>query len=210
MTKYLISSFIALLLAVFCTVSLAFAADTVVGTVTKLRNTAYVIRQEQQLTIDVGFKIYENDEIQSETDTRVELTFNDGTTLYIGANCRLVVDKFLFDPDDNIGIAILRVLQGPFRFISGLIGKVQDPQIVVQTQIGVIAVRGTDFWGGPSRGQYGVLLLKGAISITNPSGQRILTTPGTGVNLTGDNVPPSDVTIWGTDRAAEALAAVAF
>ena len=74
----------------------------------------------------------------------------------------------------------------------------------------MIGVRGTDFWAGPSRGQYGVLLLEGAISVTNPAGQRILTTPGTGVNLTSNGVPPSEVATWGTGRAAEALAAVAF
>ncbi|WP_339635387.1 FecR domain-containing protein [uncultured Sneathiella sp.] len=208
MGKNLLLSIVISALVLISALSQAIADD--IGTVTRLKNTASVIRAGQQFNIETGFNIQEFDEIQSGEESRVEITFHDGTKLNIGSNCRIVVDKFMFDPDVGIGIAILRALQGPFRFITGQIGKARDPQIVVQTRFGVIGVRGTDFWAGPSRGQYGVLLLEGAISVTNPAGQRILTTPGTGVNLTSNGVPPSEVATWGTGRAAEALAAVAF
>ncbi|MEX1036812.1 MAG: FecR domain-containing protein [Sneathiella sp.] len=209
MIRNLFLSIIVSIFIVLCTLPLAIADDDV-GTVTRLKNTASVTRLGQQVNIETGFKIQEFDEIRSGEEARVEITFHDGTKLNIGANCHIVIDKFLFDPDTDIGIAILRVFEGPFRFITGRIGKTQDPQIVVQSRFGVIGVRGTDFWAGPSRGQYGVLLLEGAISVTNSSGQRILTIPGTGVNLTSNDIPPSEVTTWGAERAAEALAAVAF
>jgi hypothetical protein len=186
------------------------AADEDVATVSRLKNSAVILRQSQQINLQVGDKLQKFDEIKSGTDARVEIVFKDGTKLNIGANCHIVIDEFLFDPDNNIGIAILRALQGPFRFITGHIGKIPEPQIVVQSRFGVIGVRGTDFWAGPSRGVYGVLLLDGSISVTNPMGQRILTTAGTGVNLSGNNVPPGEVTVWGVERAQEALAAVAF
>ena len=208
MVRNLLLNVVVSALFVICIVSLAMAED--IGTVTRLKNTASVVRAGQQMNIETGFKVQEFDEILSGEEARVEITFHDGTKLNIGADCHIVIDKFMFDPDVGIGIAILRALQGPFRFITGHIGKTRDPQIVVQSRFGVIGVRGTDFWAGPSRGQYGVLLLEGSISVTNPSGQRILTEPGTGVNLTSNDVPPSEVTTWGAGRAAEALAAVAF
>lgn len=192
------------------TLSPALAEDDDVATVSRLRNAAAVIRQGQQINIQVGHKLRKFDEIKSGENARVEIIFNDGTKLNIGADCHIIIDEFLFDPDENIGIAILRALQGPFRFITGRIGKVLQPQVVVQSPFGIVGVRGTDFWAGPSRGVYGVLLLDGSISVTNPLGQRILTTPGTGVNLTGNNAPPGEVTIWGAGRAQEALADVAF
>ncbi len=188
---------------------LAVAADEV-ATVTKLRNSAHVFRKGQQIALNEGFKIEEFDEVLTGKDTRVEITFIDGTKLNIGEHSNIVIDKFLFDPVNHLGIAILRSLEGAFRFVTGNIGKVNQPQIVVQSRFGVIGVRGTDFWAGPSRGVYGVLLLDGSISVVNPMGQRILTAPGTGVNLTGNDAPPSEVTAWGAERAADALAAVAF
>ncbi len=188
----------------------ALAEDEDVATVSRLRNTAVVLRKGQQIDIRPSFKLQKFDEIKSGENARVEVIFNDGTKLNIGADCHIVIDEFLFDPDKNIGIAILRELQGPFRFITGRIGKVLQPQVVVQSRFGVVGVRGTDFWAGPSRGVYGVLLLDGAISVTNPAGQRSLTPAGTGVNLTDNNVPPGEVTVWGADRAQEALADVAF
>ena len=204
---------IAIGILVFCAAYVpltALAEDEVVATVTRLRNTAVVIRKGQQLDVQAGHKLQKFDAIKSGKNARVEIIFNDGTKLYIGANCHIVIDEFLFDPDKNIGTTILRALQGPFRFITGRIGKVQKPQVVVQSRFGVVGVRGTDFWAGPSRGVYGVLLLDGSISVTNPFGQRILTEAGTGVNLTSNTAPPGEVTVWGALRAREALDDVAF
>ena len=199
-----------LFFSIVITISPASAEDDPVATVSRLKNTAVVVRKGQQANLITGYKLHKFDEIKSGEDARVEIIFDDGTKLNLGANCHIVIDEFLFDPDENIGVAILRAFQGPFRFITGSIGKVSEPQIVVQSRFGVIGVRGTDFWAGPSRGVYGVLLLDGSISVTNPLGQRILTTAGTGVNLTGNDAPPGEVTVWGAGRAQEALAAVAF
>ncbi|MCF8466586.1 MAG: FecR family protein [Sneathiella sp.] len=184
--------------------------DSEVGTVTRIQNSANVTRQGKFLELQVGAVVRENDEIQSGPDARVEITFTDGTKLTISENSVIAIDKFLFDPDADVGTILLRALQGPFRFITGNIGKLEKKQIEVQSRFGVIGVRGTDFWAGPSQNVYGVLLLKGIVTVFNREGGRILSVPGEGVNLKSANEPPGEVTVWGAARAQAALDTVAF
>jgi hypothetical protein len=198
------------LFAVFFATPQVLAADSDIGTITRLQNSATVTREGRILELQVGAAIKENDGIKTGDDARVEVTFVDGTKLTIGANGIVVIDKFIFDPDDGVGAMLLRVLLGSFRFITGNIGRLERKQIEAQTRFGVIGVRGTDFWAGPSQNVYGVFLLDGAISVTNSAGGRVLNVPGTGVNLTSANELPGEVTIWGAARAQAALDAVAF
>ena len=210
MPKNLILAIGLAFIAAFSAAPYAHAAGSEVGTVTRIQNSANVARQGKFLELQAGAKIKENDEVQSGPDARVEITFKDGTKLTIGENSLIAIDKFLFDPDSDVGAILLRALQGPFHFITGSIGKLEKKQIEVQSRFGVIGVRGTDFWAGPSQNVYGVLLLKGLITVFNSAGGRILSAPGQGVNLTSANEPPGEVTVWGAARAQAALDAVAF
>jgi len=181
-----------------------------VGSVTRQQSDVSVTRMGQTIPLAFDATIYENDDITTGTDARIEITFIDGTKLTIGENSRLVIDKFLFDPDNSVGTAILNAAKGPFRFITGKIGEMANKRVVVQNTFGTIGIRGTDFWGGPALGVYGVLLLDGTIVVRTDAGARILNVSGTGVNLTGSNVPPGEVAPWGQDRVNAALASISF
>ncbi|MCF8466585.1 MAG: FecR family protein [Sneathiella sp.] len=187
-----------------------FAAAPGVGTVTRIQNTASVIREGQELPIQPGAMILENDEIRSSEAARVEITFIDGTRLTIGENSRIAIDEYVYNPHDNIGKAIISAIQGPFRFITGKIGKLKDKRVEVRTNLATIGIRGTDFWGGPSPDIFGVFLLKGTIIVFNSAGGRIIDTPGTGVNLTGVSEIPGEVTVWNAARAQAAINTVTF
>jgi len=181
-----------------------------VGTVTRLQNSANVIRDGQTIPLKTNSAIHENDEISSAKEARVEITFVDNTKLIIGENSTLLIDQFLYDPKKSIGRILLDAAQGPFRFISGGIGKMKDKRAEVKTSSAVIGIRGTDFWGGPSAGVYGIFLIEGIIVVRNAEGGRILTASGTGVNLSGANIAPGEVSIWGKSRVTEAISSVTF
>ncbi|MDF2365810.1 FecR family protein [Sneathiella sp.] len=195
---------------VFAFAENGIAANPDVGTVTRLQSDAKIIREGQTIPMEVGSVIRESDEINSENMARIEITFTDGTTLLIGENARIEIDEYLYDPGNNIGTAIISALQGPFRFITGKIGQLKDKRVEIKSSAGTIGVRGTDFWGGPSQGTYGVFLFEGVIVIFNAEGGRIVSTPGTGVDLDGIDKVPGEVTVWGASRAQAALATVTF
>ena len=73
-----------------------------------------------------------------------------------------------------------------------------------------IGIRGTDFWTGPIDGQFGVLLLDGAVTVSNPAGVVVLDQPGEGTNIAGPDSAPGPVTQWPQQKVDRALAAVAF
>ncbi|PHQ70096.1 MAG: hypothetical protein COB93_06385 [Sneathiella sp.] len=200
-------------LFVICTLILqpspTYAAAEV-GTVTRQQASATVVRKGQSRPLQVGAAIYEDDEVGTPKDGRLEVTFIDGTKLTIGENSRLLIDEFLYDPDKSIGTAVLEAIKGPFRFISGNIGKMANKHVEARTTFGTVGIRGTDFWGGPALGVYGILLLDGVIVVRNNAGGRILNVSGTGVNLTGNDVPPGVVAPWGQKRVDAALASISF
>lgn len=196
-------------LGVLLTPLLALAGPEI-GTVTRLQNSATVIRDGQTIPLKSGSVIQENDEIVSAKEARVEITFSDETKLTIGGNSTLIIDRFLYDPKKSVGRILLDAAQGPFRFISGGIGKMKDKRAEVKTSSAIIGIRGTDFWGGPSAGVYGIFLIDGIIVVRNAEGGRILTASGTGVNLTGATVAPGEVAVWGKSRVAGAISSVTF
>lgn len=186
------------------------AANSEVGKVTRLQNDAKIIRGGEAFPLEIGSVIREDDEINSKEMARIEITFTDGTTLLIGENARVEIDEFLYDPDNNVGTAIISAFQGPFRFITGKISQLKKKRVEIKSSVGTIGVRGTDFWGGPSQGTYGVFLFEGTIVIFNAEGGRIVSTPGTGVDLDGVDKIPGEATVWGTSRAQAAVATVTF
>lgn len=195
---------------VFSVAENSIAANTKVGTVTRLQSDAKIIRDGLATPLEVGSVIRESDVISSEDMARIEITFTDGTKLLIGENARVEIDEFLYDPDNNIGTAIISALQGPFRFITGKIGQLKEKRVEIKSSAGTIGVRGTDFWGGPSQGTYGVFLFEGTIVIFNAEGGRIVSTPGTGVDIDGIDKVPGEITVWDASRAQAALATVTF
>ena len=80
----------------------------------------------------------------------------------------------------------------------------------MSTPVADIGVRGTEFWGGPIEGQYGVLLLGGKVTVSNQAGSVTLSAPGQGTDIPSPLDAPGAVKPWGTDKIARAVASVAL
>ncbi len=186
------------------------AAGAEVGTVSRQQASATAIRDGRPVSLSPNAIVHEDDELQTGPNARLELTLLDGTKLTMGENSTLVVDKFVYDMNGDMGTAIVKALKGPFRFVTGRIGQMANKQLEVRTAVATIGIRGTDFWGGPSAGVYGIFLVEGEIVVSNAAGQTVLDEPGTGVDMTDPNIAPGAVGRWSQSRVDEALAAVAF
>jgi hypothetical protein len=97
-----------------------------------------------------------NDRLRTGSDSRLQVTFRDNSVLTLGEKANVVVDRYVFDPEKSKGEILLKATQGAFRFAGGRLKQMSDRKITVNTPVAALAVRGTEFWGGPIDRQYGV------------------------------------------------------
>jgi hypothetical protein len=107
-----------------------------------------------------------NDRLRTGANARLQVTFSDDSSLTLGENANVVIDRFVFNPHKSSADVVLNATQGAFRFAGGKIERMQHKNIVVNTPHSALAVRGTHFWAGPIQGKYGVLLLKGKVRVS--------------------------------------------
>src|SRR5262249_6388879 len=142
----------------------ANAAESV-GTVTRVQNQAQV----GAAIASVGTSVHMNDRLRTGANARLEVTFNDASTLTLGENANVTIDRFVYNPAKSRGELALNSTRGAFRFAGGNIEKLQNKTVTISTPVAAMAVRGTDFWAGPIDRQYGVLLLTGNVRASNRS-----------------------------------------
>jgi hypothetical protein len=163
---------------VFCSTSGA-RAESVVGTVSRVQNSAQIGGGPAT----VGSPVHMNDRLRTGPNARLEVTFRDNSSLTLGENANLVIDRYVFDPNKSTAKVVLNSAQGAFRFAGGKIEQMSHKDIVVNTPSAALAVRGTHFWAGPIDGQYGVLLLNGKVRVSNRAGAVTLNRPEWGTDI---------------------------
>jgi hypothetical protein len=151
--------------------------------------------------------VYLDEALATGDNARLEVSLDDQTVLTVGEKATLHLDQFVYQPDRSV---VKVTLAGAFRFVSGKVGANAARDASIATPFAVIAVRGTDVWGGPIDGALGVYLFEGAVDVTNAGVTASLTTPGQGVDLAANAAPPGAITLWAQDKVARAVATVTF
>jgi hypothetical protein len=140
-------------LALAFSASLSLAAS--VGVVTKVENQAQI----GGATAVVGTPVQMNDELRTGAKSHLEVSFRDNTTLTLGENARVVIDRYVFNPEQSTGELALSTSAAAFRLATGKLSEMRDKKINVTAPFAALAVRGTDFWWGPIDGHFGALLV---------------------------------------------------
>ena len=149
-----ITRFVAFVFIALCC-GYAGAQAASVGMITKVENQAQI----GSAAAVVGSLVQENDEVRTGPKSRLEISFRDNTKLTLGENAKVVIDRYVFNPEESTGELVLSTGVAAFRMATGQIGKMQNKKINVSTPFAALAVRGTDFWWGPVDGHYGALLV---------------------------------------------------
>ena len=145
--------FAALLLALTLGAQAAMAAS--VGMVTKVENQAQV----GGATAVVGSIVQSGDQLRTGPKSRMEVTFKDKTTVTLGENASLVVDRYVYNPERSSGELAVSTGVAAFRMVTGKLGEMSNKKINASTPFGALAVRGTDFWWGRLNDQGAVLMV---------------------------------------------------
>ncbi len=162
----------------------ATAAPTV-GTSAAVRGEVFVSTGGAQRKARVRDDIKLEDRVLTKDDSALQILLLDRSTFTVGQNCRLTIDKFVYDPETSVGEVSARVTRGAFRFMSGRIGKNNPTNASVSTPSATIGIRGTFFEGIVGED---AVALAGIAGISSPNADlrraslTVLRGPGTGKN----------------------------
>jgi hypothetical protein len=88
-----------------------------------------------------------NDEVRTAAASQLQILLLDRTTFTVGANARVAVDRFVYDPAANSRSTGVSVTRGAFRFMSGRTLRRPTGPATVRTPVATIGIRGTIFEG---------------------------------------------------------------
>jgi len=93
-----------------------------------------------QRVLRVGLDVFANERITTTANDRAQLLFVDGSTLSIGPNSELTLDRYFFDPAKSTGTIAISAGRGVLRLVGGAITK--DNEATIRTPSGTIGIRG--------------------------------------------------------------------
>ncbi|MBL8674667.1 MAG: FecR domain-containing protein [Rhodospirillales bacterium] len=89
-----------------------------------------------------GDRVHANEEIATAALSKGQIVFRDETSLTVGPDSRVTLDRFVYDPARGGSTASINAARGVFRFVSG---NMPSQSYQVRTPAGTIGVRGTIF-----------------------------------------------------------------
>jgi hypothetical protein len=172
-----------------------------IGTVTALEGKATVRHYGGQTPqpLRVQSPVHGQDAIQTEAASKLQVTFNDGTVVYLGEKSTLEITRFVYSPQQTQR-SLLTVSLGVFRAIVKKL--LPSATFEVTTPTAIAAIRGTEFMGEVRPDATSFVVLEGTVTLYNVRTvfRGIVTlTEGMGSTVRDDQ-PPSPPTKWGEAR----------
>jgi len=116
-----------------------------IGKITTHEGSGEVIRKDGgRLVAFLSLVIHSYDDVRT-GNGRIEITFDDDSTVKMSPNSKLVIDEFVFDPNPKKSKMAFKVAAGTARFATGKLGLVDKNKIKIRTPTATIGIRGTDF-----------------------------------------------------------------
>jgi hypothetical protein len=131
---------------------------------------------------------------------RLALRFGSDTTLRLGAATRLTIDRYTANAGGEYNLMEGGLLYDRPR-------KKASADSVLRSLFGLIAIRGTRVFAGPSNGVFGVFVAYGAVDVT-AAGKTVTLGAGFGTNIAKPGDEPTDPAVWKRPRIRAALASV--
>ena len=120
-------------------------SDTRYGTLKSVQGEVTLVRGDTRRTAKPGDGFLHTHKLVVGAKSAAALTLQDGTTLAVGPDSEVDLEKFSYDPTTQHGSITVRLARGSLRMVTGLIAKLKPEEVSVRTPTAVIGVRGTDF-----------------------------------------------------------------
>lgn len=142
--------------------------------------------------------VFIGDTVATGSASKLGMRLGQDTLLRLGELARVRIDRFLVNAGGTI-----QLNAGPM-----LLDKPKSTgPISIRSPFGLISVRGTRLFAGPSRGVFGVFVVNGAVTVT-AAGKTVTVEEGFGTDIARRGAAPTVPARWGEERVRLALASV--
>jgi len=190
--------------AVACAATPQFALADKIGVASSVKNVVQRVSPAPAQQISAGSELVSNEHIRTGEASSAQLLFLDETSVSLGAQSDLVLDRFVYNPSRGSGNVVMSTARGALRFVTGA----QNPtNYTIKTPVATIGVRGTiaEIYTYTSGGAIfsRVTDVEGLLAVTTRSGQVISLTPGLSVTVssTGEVQGPVKADLSGINTA---------
>lgn len=179
----------------------ASAQDAAAGKIESLRGGAFAERTNARRQLMPAADVFVGDLVATDASAGLIMRLGKATVVKLGGQARFRIDKFVINAGGTLDLE-----QGALVVDRG--DQARKEALQVRSPFGLIAVRGTTFFAGPSNGVFGVFVQHGAVAVTG-GGQTVRLRVGQGTDIAGPGAPPTPPKAWGAARIQAALASVA-
>ena len=182
------------------------------GHVSRIQGAAFAQRGQDLQRLGLNSPVKREDILKTAADSRLELTLLDETRLTLGAETEFVLERYDLGRQQGAGAVLIKLAKGAFRLATGELSALRGGPFEVGTPLGVIGIRGTEFWGGfLSAEELSVLLISGkGVYVRNDAGMCEIMRHGHGVTLRSRGELPPAPMMWSPDKRARAFKTVEF
>ena len=158
--------------------------------------------------LNVGDPIFYGDTIKTDESGKSQIMFLDQTVMTIGSSTELIIDEFVYDPENTDGKLLSTIKSGSIKILTGKISEKNPENLVVDTPAGTIGTRGTEFKAAidPETSKSQILLIgpgpknslglrPGAVEVANEAGSVLLDKPYLFTEVSQNNAPREPVII---------------
>jgi hypothetical protein len=169
-----------------------------------------LVRKDTNKALNRRDPVKTGDRIVTGKNSRARLRMIDGSILTLGDNTSIFINHYEYSKKDNSGSAQIELFKGAMRSITGAIGKTEKRDYIVKVPVGIIGIRGTDFWVGTVLSDaLEVALISGkGVYVENTAGRVEIKTSGHGTTVKGIDVLPTKPKRWSKKKYNAALESV--
>ncbi len=129
--------------------------------------------------------VYSNEAVVTGNSANTALSFLDETRIQVGENSKIILDKFIYDPNSQTGDVAINFSKGVFRFVTGTMRNKDG--FLLKTPSATLVIRGTVFLVNVAGdGTTDVSVLEGQVEVKPCGGAPQTAGPGESVTVSGD------------------------
>jgi hypothetical protein len=181
-----------------------------VGIIERAQGEVQVERNGLSTSVTKGHAIIRRDNLVTGPDSRLLLSFDDGSRLAVGENALIVVADYMREEGRRSGALILDLIRGAIRLVAAKPDKAPDKRVEVRTAAATISSQGMDLWSGPVEEKLAVIVIKGKVDVRNDAGLVILDRKRLGTFVSSRFSAPEKPVVWSSKHTSQMLHTVAF
>lgn len=170
------------------------------GEVQSARGECYALTAAVRRSLATDAAVFIGDSVGTGPQSALALHLGEATNVHLGSEARLRIDRFIINAGGTLVLERGAMLYEHDSKASGNETNILSP-------FGLIAVRGTRLWGGPSNGVFGVFVQQGAATVTGRR-KTVLLAAGQGTDIASPGAEPSAPHPWAAARIKSALDSV--